>query len=983
MLTSKFFILFRRSRVEPAALIISPKLANVRVLIYKAYRVMAQRKGADAREQELLTYWEEQEIFERSVRERPEDNTFVFFDGPPFATGTPHYGHLVPGTMKDVIPRFWTMRGKRVERVWGWDCHGLPIENLIEKDLDLGTRDQIEAFGIDKFNEACRSRVLTYADEWKSSVRRMGRWIDMDNAYKTMDPAYMESVWWAFKQLWTKGALYEGYRPIHICPRCATTLSASEAGSNYADVTDMSVTVRFALKDQADTFLLAWTTTPWTLPGNMLLAVGEDITYLKVKQRHETLILAKDRAEEMLDGDYEVLGEVKGSELVGAAYEPLFPYFADREGAFRVVAAEFVTTTDGTGVVHIAPGFGEDDFAVGQREGLDLVRHVNIDGTFTEEVVDFAGKQAKASDQAISEHLAGQGSVYMTKQIRHSYPMCWRCDTPLLNYATNSWYIRVSEMREKLLGLNGQTNWVPKNMKEGRFGKWLEGARDWSVSRSRYWGAPLPVWKSEDGDIVVVGSVDELEELSGVRVEDLHKHVVDEVTFEKDGKTYTRVPEVLDCWFESGSMPYARMHYPFENNDAFEMGLPADFIAEGQDQTRGWFYSLHVLSSILFDKPAFQNVIVNGLVLAEDGKKMSKRLKNYPDPMKMVETYGADALRMYLMSSPVVHAENVRFRESGVKEVSNKYISTLNNVLSFYQLFVDTATIPEIVQPEEVHVLDKWVLSRLQQTRARVTQALERYELAPAARELQDFVTDLSQWYVRRSRDRFKDAGSEEYRIASRVLYRTLHMLARLTAPYTPFMAEWVYRGIADRPLDDSVHLAPWPEDDDLDFMDESSLTDMQTVRDLVTRVLEAREEAGVPVRQVLGNLVVRSSTELHEQYLDVIRDEVNVQKVTWEQADALAVELDTELTPELRQLGLVRELTRQGNALRKNAGLQIDDTITLYWESEDADVVAAFEQYGDEIAERVKAMAVVRGMTDAKEQSELKTDGGATIIGL
>ncbi len=941
---------------------------------------MAERKGAEARETEILAYWDKNRIFERSVEERPESDPYVFYDGPPFATGTPHYGHIVAGTMKDVVPRYWTMRGKRVERVWGWDCHGLPIENLIEKDLDLGSRDKIQAFGISKFNEACRARVLEYADEWERVVPRMGRWVDMQNCYRTMDPSFMESVWWAFKQLWEKDAIYEGYRPIHICPRCATTLSASEAGSNYTDITDPTVTARFKLTTEPDTSLLAWTTTPWTLPGNMLLAVGPNITYLKVKQRNEFLIVAKERAEEALDGEYEVIEELAAKDLVGKTYEPLFPYFADRENSFRIVEADFVTTEEGTGIVHIAPGFGEDDFHVGQSEKLDIIRHVNIDGTFVEEVVDFAGEQAKPSDRKVIEYLAGRGLVYMTKQVRHSYPMCWRCDTPLLNYTTNSWYVRVASARDRLMANNKETRWVPKGMKEGRFGKWLEGARDWAVSRQRYWGTPLPIWKSEDGDMLVVGSMAELEELSGTKVDDLHKHIVDEVTIEKDGKTYTRIPEVLDCWFESGSMPYARLHYPFENKESFEGGLPANFIAEGQDQTRAWFYYLMVMSTWLFDKPAFTNVIVNGIVLAEDGKKMSKRLKNYPDPMEVVNKYGADALRLYLMTSPVVHAENLRFKESGVKEVSNKFIGILNNVLSFYTLFVKE--VPGEVEPEELHPLDRWILSRLQQTRERVTHFLDAYELAPAARELQDFVTELSQWYVRRSRDRFKDATSDDYRVASRVLYRVLEMLSRLIAPYTPFMAEQVYRGIADRPDEDSVHLAAWPMDEDLDFMDEEALANMKTVRDLVTRVLDQRTEAKVPVRQVLGSVVVSSPNELNEMYLEIIRDEVNVQAISWKQGD-LGVTLDTTMTPELRQLGLVRELQRQGNALRKNAGLRIADTITLYWESDDADVIAAFEKYSEDIAARVKAEKVVRGMADAKENVDIETERGSIQLGL
>ena len=937
-------------------------------------------KGAREREEEILSYWEANKIFERSVQERPESDPYVFYDGPPFATGLPHYGHIVAGTMKDVVPRYWTMRGRRVERVWGWDCHGLPIENLIEKDLDLGTRDKIEAFGVGKFNEACRARVLEYAQEWEKMVRRMGRWVDMKRCYRTMDMGYMESVWWAFKRLHDEGMLYEGFRPIHICPRCTTTLSASEVGWNYQDVTDPSVTVRFKVVGESQTALLAWTTTPWTLPGNMLLAVGPTMRYIKVKQRNEFLIVAKNRAQETLDGNFEVVEELSASDLAGKIYEPLFPYFADRAGAFRVVEADFVTTEEGTGIVHVAPGFGEDDFAVGQREGLDIVRHINLDGTFVPEVEEFAGRQAKDSDRDIIQFLAGHGLVYMTKPVRHSYPLCWRCDTPLLNFTANSWYIRVADMRDRLLKNNEKTHWVPKGMKDGRFGNWLAGARDWSVSRNRYWGAPLPVWKSPDGDVLCVGSVDELEMLSGVKVKDLHKHVVDEIEIVKDGKTYRRIPEVLDCWFESGSMPFARLHYPFENGHGFEDTLPADFIAEGQDQTRGWFYSLHVLSTLLFDKPAFEHVIVNGLVIAEDGKKMSKRLKNYPDPMEVVDRYGADALRFYLMSSPVTHAVSLRFREAEVKEVANKFTGTLGNILNFYKLFV--TEVPRVVEPEELHPLDAWVLSRVQDARAKVTAHMDAYELSPACRELQELVTDVSQWYVRRSRDRFKIEGRDKV-VASRVLYRVLEMTARMSAPFTPFMAEWVWRAIASRTDEDSVHLAAWPMEQDLDFkVDRKLLETMEVVRGMVTRALEARMSAKVPVRQVLGSLTVTVPERLDDLFLDIIRDEVNVQKGE-QRVGELAAELDITLTPELKRLGLVRELARQGNELRKQAKLTLKDTITLHWESDDADVVVVFERHGEEIGERVKAIKIVHGMSNVKETLQFEVGKGLVTLGL
>ncbi|MBI2476642.1 isoleucine--tRNA ligase, partial [Candidatus Uhrbacteria bacterium] len=542
---------------------------------------MQQPQSAREREEAILAFWKQERVFERSVEERPKNNPYVFYDGPPFATGTPHYGHIVASTIKDVVPRYFTMRGKRIERVWGWDCHGLPIENIVEKDFELGSKANIEAFGVEKFNASCRSRVLEYADEWEKVIHRLGRWVDMEHAYRTMDPAFMESVWWGFKQLYDKGAVYEGFRPIHICPRCATVLSQSEVGQGYKDVTDPSLVVRFRLRDEKDTFVLVWTTTPWTLPGNMLLAIAPNERYLKVKQRNEQLIVAKSRAQAVLDGAYEVVGELSSSELAGKMYEPLFSYFADRKGAFRVVEGAFVSMEEGTGIVHIAPGFGEDDFALGQREGLEIIRHIYIDGTMADEVTDFAGQQAKESDEDIVEWLTGRGMIYSASKIRHSYPHCWRCDTPLLNYATTSWFIKVAEIRDELLKLNQDIHWVPEYMKHGRFENWLEGVRDWSVSRSRYWGTPLPIWRAEDGDVIVVGSVAQLKELSGVEAKDIHKHVVDAIEIQRDGKTFRRVPEVFDCWIESGSMPFAQVHYPFENRDEFEKGFPAEFIAEG------------------------------------------------------------------------------------------------------------------------------------------------------------------------------------------------------------------------------------------------------------------------------------------------------------------------------------------------------------------------------------------------------------------
>ena len=626
--------------------------------------------NANQEEQDILKYWDDHQCFEKSIANRSEKKPYHFYDGPPFATGLPHYGHIVASLMKDVVPRYWTMQGYRVERKWGWDCHGLPIENIIEKELGLATKQEIEAYGVGKFNEACRATVLKYAVEWEKTIKRMGRWVDMKNDYKTMDIGFMESVWWVFKQLWDRDLIYKDYKAMHICPRCVTTLSNFEVTQGYKDIKDISVVAKFKIKEgyqskfdflniKGPIYILAWTTTPWTLPGNVLLALGSDIEYLLVTVEGEegSFVVARERAEAVFkEKIWKETGRFKGKELAGLEYEPLFPYFKETPKAFRLVTAKFVTTTDGTGIVHISPAFGDDDFKVGKAEGLPLVQHVGMDGKFVSAVTDFAGMDVKPindvtkADVEIIKWLAHNGKLFSKEKIEHSYPHCWRCDTPLLNYATTSWFVRVTLLKDQLLKNNEDINWVPEHIKQGRFGVWLEGARDWAISRSRYWGTPLPIWEGEDGEVVCIGSIEELEKLSGEKVTDLHKHFIDGIIVTKDGKKYKRIPEVLDCWFESGSMPYAQMHYPFEIMKEFEDSFPAEFIAEGQDQTRGWFYTLHVLAvaltskvrlmskkpaipvsgfpSLRYGKPAFKNVIVNGIVLAEDGKKMSKRLKN-------------------------------------------------------------------------------------------------------------------------------------------------------------------------------------------------------------------------------------------------------------------------------------------------------------------------------------------------------------------
>jgi isoleucyl-tRNA synthetase len=960
--------------------------------------------NADKNEKEILKYWDEHQIFEKSVEMRQENKPYVFYDGPPFATGLPHYGHMVGSVMKDVIPRFWTMRGLRVERKWGWDCHGLPIENIIEKDLDLKTKKDIEDYGVHNFNNACRSTVLQYAGEWQKVIHRLGRWVDMKNSYRTMDISYMESVWWVFRKLWDKDLIYEGRKPMHICPRCETPLSNFEVTQNYIDVKDLTVTAKFKLTEQdklgeaGDTYVLAWTTTPWTLPGNVLLAVGADIDYLIIKiiddngeKSVANFIVAKDRVDFIIKGPYEVVKEIKGDNLKGLKYEPLFPYYKNLENAFKVVTADFVTVEDGTGVVHIAPAFGSDDYHLGEREGVEFVQHVGMDGKFKPEVIDFAGMEVKPkedrtqTDVEIIKYLAQHNGLFSKEKHLHSYPHCWRCDTPLLNYLTVSWFIRVTDLKEDLLQNNEKINWVPDHIKEGRFGKWLENVKDWAVSRNRFWGAPLPIWKSEDGrDIICVGSVAELEELVGAPVQDLHKDTVDALEFEKDGKKFHRIPEVLDCWFESGSMPYGQMHYPFENKEKFEAGFPAEFIAEGQDQTRGWFYTLHVLATALSrgenpviptdeSLPAFRNVIVNGIVLAEDGKKMSKRLKNYPDPIVVLEKYGSDALRYYLMSSPVVYAENLNFSEAGVREVYNKMINMLFNVFTFYKMFADKENIKVGLVSD--NVLDKWIVARLNQTVIVVTEKMESYKLAEATRPMQDFIADLSQWYVRRSRERFKGNDLSDREKALATLHKVLLTFMKVIAPFTPFIAEEIYLHIKSVGDKMSVHLEDWPEVLEAD-VDNEILEQMQNVRGLVELGLAVRSEVGIKVRQPLQSLNYNGTQKLSIELENLIADEVNVKEVHFGEVSGealkengkLKIELNTEITEGLKKEGLLREVVRTVNQIRKEQKLTRDDRVIISYHTEDFLLQSVFEDFKDEIKQSVLADEIIQ-------------DGGENVV--
>ena len=1125
------------------------------------------------REEKILAFWNEKEIFKKSLEKPAPKGEFVFYDGPPFATGLPHYGHILAGTIKDVIPRYKTMKGYHVARRWGWDCHGLPLENQIEKELGLQTKRDIEHLGVKTFNEAARAAVLRYAEDWKKIIPRFGRWVDMENDYRSMDATYTESVWWAFNELNKKGFVYEGYKAMQLCPRCGTTLSNFEVAQGYKDITDLSVTVKLPLVDEPNTSLLAWTTTPWTLPGNMAAAVNPESTYVYIRVGDERYVLAKPRLS-VIEVEYTIEKEIQGSELVGKSYTPPFPYFKDHahshiENAWKVYGAEFVTMEDGTGIVHIAPAFGADDLALAQKEHIPIIHHVDKEGHFIPEVTEFAGQLAKpkedpqAADVAVIKYLAGEKLLFAKEKITHSYPHCWRCDTPLLNYATSSWFVSVPTFKDKLVAENNKIGWVPPEIGQNRFGDWLENARDWAISRSRYWGAPIPVWenrttkekhfvgsledmkkltkksgntyfvmrhgqaesniqkivqsdinvpialtekgredarhtaetlKSSGIDLIITSpfqrtretaqivantigldaphvlvderlhelhhgvfsgrSIPEYDSLYNTRIEtfsdapeggesfadvkrrmgnfiydieakhsnkriliishghplsflesaargfslnetftalhspnylqpaasrelpfvplphnddyelDYHRPYIDDVILvDEKGERLHRVPDVFDCWFESGSMAYAQNHYPFENKDVFDpkpgflqkpRGYPADFIAEGLDQTRGWFYSLLVLGVALFGKAPFKHVIVNGIVLAEDGQKMSKRLQNYPDPLDVVEKYGADAVRYYVINSPLMRAQDLNFSEKGVAEVASKLIGRLVNTLSFYELYADATAASE----KSTHVLDRWILSRLNQTIRAVEEGIEAYELDRAARPLMDFVDDLSTWYVRRSRDRFKEDG-EDKKNALATMRFVLETLTKIAAPFIPFTAEYVYDHVKGDAAPESVHLAQWPTSVK---EDEKLITEMNSAKELASQGLMLRQKANIKVRQPLNRLQV-TGDRLQEKLIQILKDEINVKEITFG-AEFL---LDTNITSELREEGDVREVLRAVQDLRKEAGLNPGEKAALVVFAE-GNARALLERASEQLKKAASLSIISFEQTEGKE---------------
>ncbi len=853
-------------------------------------------------EHAVLRFWKQENVFQLSLQQTRECPPFIFYDGPPFATGLPHHGHLVGSTLKDIIPRYYTMQGYYVQRRFGWDCHGLPIEHEIDKALGMSSQQAVAELGIKGYNDKCRGIVQRYTAEWEKTITRIGRWVDFEHDYKTMEPWYMESVWWVMQQLWNKDLIYRGVKVVPFSTALGTVLSNFEAGSNYQDVQDPAITVLFKLEDE-DAWLSAWTTTPWTLPSNLGLCVNADMEYVKVRDEElgKVIYVARSRLESVgKNRNLTELSNCPGSALVGKKYLPLFHYFnvLKAEGDFTVFADDYVTSDSGTGIVHQAPAFGEDDFRVMKANGVStVVCPVDMEGKFTDEVTDFAGVYVKDADKHIIKRLKEAGNLYLQEVIVHSYPFCPRSDTPIIYRTIPSWYVKVEAMRDRLVANNQQINWVPDHIKNGRMGNWLSNALDWCISRNRYWGTPLPIWINDESDKrICIGSIAELEKFTGVLVQDLHREYVDDLTFTIAGEagTYRRVPEVLDCWFESGAMPYAQLHYPFENKKLFEAGFPAEYIAEGLDQTRGWFYTLLVLSTALYDKPSFKNVIVNGIVMAEDGKKMSKRLQNYTPPDILMEEYGADALRLYLINSGLVKAEEQRFTDSGVKEMVRRALLPWLNSFKFLQTYADIDQWRALGDaPVSTNITDQWLLSRLQSLLTSVTKEMAEYKLYNVVPALFEFIEDLTNWYIRLNRGRFwVEEMTKDKAAAYQTLYRTLYELTLCMAPFAPFLAEHIYQqllpyGPIDSKLSLSVHLCTYPKAEPLYIQPalEGAVARMQNI---ILLGRQKRNQVKIKTKVPLARLTI---IHLEQSMLDeiarlenYIKSELNVKHVEYSQ---------------------------------------------------------------------------------------------------
>ncbi len=966
------------------------------------------------REKQTVEFWKEHKIFEKSIEERKGDDTYTFYDGPPTANGKPHIGHVLTRVIKDMIPRYQTMKGHKIIRKAGWDTHGLPVELEVEKKLGLDGKEQIEEYGLAPFIKECKESVWKYKGMWEDFSGVVGFWADMDDPYVTYHNDYIESVWWALKQIWDKGLLYKGYKIVPYCPRCGTPLSSHEVAQGYKDVKEKSAIARFKVKDE-DAYILAWTTTPWTLPSNVALCVNPNETYVKVENDGYTYYLAEALCDSVLEGEYKVLETYKGTDLEYKEYEPLFPFVTPKEKAYYVTCDTYVTLTDGTGVVHIAPAFGEDDAQVGRKYGLPFVQLVDEKGEMTKETP-WAGTFCKDADKLILKDLEGRGLLFAALDFEHSYPHCWRCDTPLIYYARESWFIKMTDVKDQLIKNNNTVNWIPENIGKGRFGDWLENVQDWGISRNRYWGTPLNVWECECGHQHAIGSIEELKSMSDNCPEDieLHRPYIDDVTVKcpECGKEMRRVEEVIDCWFDSGSMPFAQWHYPFENKEIFEENFPADFISEAVDQTRGWFYSLLAISTLLFDKAPYKNVIVLGHVQDENGQKMSKSKGNAVDPMEALAEHGADAIRWYFYTNSAPWLPN-RFHGKAVTEGQRKFMGTLWNTYAFYVLYAEIDQFDPTkysLDHDKLPVMDRWLLSKLNSLVRTVDENL-------GARALQEFVDEMSNWYVRRCRERFWAKGMEQDKInAYMTLYTALTTVCKVAAPMIPFMTEEIYQNLVksvDQEAPESIHLCDFPAVDE-SLCDKELEENMDAVLKIVVLGRACRNSASIKNRQPIGQMYVKAPSELPEFYQDIIREELNVKAIEFTDdvsnfttynfkpqlktvgpkygkllngirkhlteldgnkakaeldskgmleftVDGMPVELseedlliemvkqegfvteadsdftvvlDTNLTEELLEEGFIREIISKVQSMRKEAGFEVMDQITISYEA-------------------------------------------------
>jgi len=969
------------------------------------------RVDSDKLEQGVLDFWESEKVFEESVAQRADAELFTFYDGPPYATGKPHYGHVLQSAIKDTVLRYKTMQGYQVPRRVGWDTHGLPVEVIVEKELGFKSKKDIEEYGIGKFNERCREVVFRYIDEFTGTLKRLGRWADYDNPYATLDRDYMESEWWAFRQLWDKDLVYKDFRSTPYCIRCATPLSNFETGMAYSDRDDLAVYVKMPVQGLEKTSLLVWTTTPWTLPANVAVAYGEEIAYVSVEVEDEKFILAEELVAALFGDDASVTKKWKHDELAELTYQPLFSGVAGAIGAteptFGLVSAEHVTVEDGTGLVHMAPAFGVEDAEVGKARGLPVLRTIETNGVFHESVPQWGGMNLFASNDPITEDLKQRGLLFKSETYTHSYPHCWRCDEPLIYYALDTWFVKVADVKDSMVKANENITWIPEHIKEGRFKKGLESAPDWAVSRNRFWSVPMPIWECDACDnSICVRDVAELKQLTGVAdIPDLHRPHVDEYTWtcsvDTCGGTMKRIEEVLDVWFDSGSMQFAQWHYPFENKELVEKTSPADFIVESIEMTRAWFYVLHVLSVAIKDEPAFSNAIGSGIIFGDDGNKLSKKLKNYPDIEPTLATYGADTVRMFFVSS--TFGEPYVFSEAALREMHRNLYQTLWNVYSF---FVRYANANDWQRPdrgqenESQHTLDQWIMARLRKLEHDVVEQGEQYRFDMAARFFPAFVDDLSNWYVRRSRQRFQMAHSDDTAdttAALTTLYTVLVRVSTLLAPFMPFMAEAMYQNLTG---ERSVHLGRYPTMKDskaaLTEQDLKGLTTMAMVREVVSAGLAVRARTGIKVRQPLAEITIPEIPGVTAELMAIMKDELNVKKITVGElppaSEAVAVSKDEdkvrvawliELTDDLKAEGIARDVIRQGQQLRRKAGYELDDRIVLLVKTEDPETARALSSEREQIMKALQADDVVSHMESTDMEDDFKINGTQASIGV